>query len=157
MIPSCKTSYPDWRFCGFTQFLHADTGTVHQSRPWPSPTPFVPHHYTWQQPIAEAVTSCSLQRPRFDPKPVHVGYVMNEMAMEQVFFEYFGFPCKYHFTSALYAYFIHLPLTRYNLSNWATDSIIKQHNFVTIYKQLVSHSTLHCFMHSTKSCYIIWE
>ena len=101
MIPNCKTSYPDWGFCGFTQSLHANTGTVLQSRPRPSPTPFVPHHYRRQQAIAEAVTSCSIQRPKFDPKPVHVGYVMNEMAMEQVFSQYFGFPYKYHSTSAL--------------------------------------------------------
>jgi len=143
MIPSCKISYPDWGFCGFTQFLHANTGTVPQSRPWPFPTQLVPHYYVWQQAIAEPVTSCPLQRLRFDPKPVHAGYVMNEMGMEQVFSKYFGFPCKYHSTSSLYSYFIYLPLAQYNLSKWATDSIIKQQNFVTIHKHLVLHSTLH--------------
>ena len=143
MIPSCKTSYPDWGFHGFTLSLHANTGTVPQSRPWQSPISFVPHHYTWQQAITEAVTSCSLQKPRFDPKPVHVGYVMDNVALEHVFSEYFGFPCMYHSISALYAYFIHIPLTQCILNNWANDSINKQNNYVTTHKHLAPQSTLH--------------
>jgi hypothetical protein len=37
---------------------------------------------------------CSLPwRAEFDPGSGQVGFVVDKVALEQVFFEYFGFPC----------------------------------------------------------------
>jgi hypothetical protein len=43
--------------------------------------------------------------PRFDPRLGHVGFVLNEVALGQVFSEYFGFPCQFSFHHLLH---IHL-------------------------------------------------
>jgi hypothetical protein len=42
--------------------------------------------------MAQAVTTLALYRPGFDPRPVHVGSVVNEVALGLVFSKYFGFP-----------------------------------------------------------------
>jgi hypothetical protein len=61
-------------------------------------------HYVTGHTMALAV-SFFLWRPGwFSPRPVHVGFVMDEVALGQVF------PCYYLCTSAPYAYFIHVPL-----------------------------------------------
>ena len=39
------------------------------------------------------VAGISPRRPGFDPGPVHVGFMLDKVALGQVFFpEYFGFP-----------------------------------------------------------------
>jgi hypothetical protein len=43
----------------------------------------------------------SSQRPRFAPRSVHVGFVMNKLVMGQVFSKIFGSPCQYLSTMAL--------------------------------------------------------
>jgi hypothetical protein len=44
--------------------------------------------------ITQAV---SRQRPGFDPRSDHVGFMMGKVALGQVFPEYFGFPCQFSF------------------------------------------------------------
>jgi hypothetical protein len=40
------------------------------------------------------------RRLRFDPESVHVGFLVDKVALGQVFLEYFGFPCQFHCTGA---------------------------------------------------------
>jgi hypothetical protein len=42
-------------------------------------------------------------------------FVVDKVALGQVFLQYFSFPCQYHSTNAPYS-FIHLPPTLYNVS-----------------------------------------
>jgi hypothetical protein len=44
--------------------------------------------------IAQAV---SRRLPVFDPRSGHVGFVVDKVALGQVFSEYFGFPCQFTF------------------------------------------------------------
>jgi hypothetical protein len=37
------------------------------------------------------------RRPGFEPRSGHVGFVVEEAALDQVFSEYFGFPCQFSF------------------------------------------------------------
>jgi hypothetical protein len=37
------------------------------------------------------------RRPGFEPGSGHVGFVVDEMVLGQVFSEYFGFPCQSFF------------------------------------------------------------
>jgi hypothetical protein len=48
--------------------------------------------------------------------PVHLGFVVDEMSLAQVFSEYFGFPLSVLFPYDPYS-FIHLSLTLYKLKN----------------------------------------
>jgi len=43
----------------------------------------------------------------FNPKPAHVGFVVDKVTLGQVFLVYFSFPSSFHQSST----FIHLPLT----------------------------------------------
>jgi len=36
-------------------------------------------------------------RPTFSPRPVHVGFVVDKVAMGQIFYEYFSFPLSVSF------------------------------------------------------------
>jgi hypothetical protein len=38
----------------------------------------------------------------FYPKPGYVGFVVDEVALGQAFFEYFGFPCQFSFHKLLH-------------------------------------------------------
>jgi hypothetical protein len=38
----------------------------------------------------------------FEPRSVHVGFVVNKVALRQVFSEYFGFPCQFSFHQLLH-------------------------------------------------------
>jgi hypothetical protein len=70
--------------------------------------------------MAQAVSRCPLIAEAWlqsQASPVHVGIVVDEVAMAQDFSEYFGFPCQYHSTNTSYS-FIHLSPTLCNLSNW---------------------------------------
>jgi Zn-dependent M28 family amino/carboxypeptidase len=40
--------------------------------------------------------------PRFDPRSGHVGFVVDKVALGQVFSEYFGFPCRSSFHQLLH-------------------------------------------------------
>jgi hypothetical protein len=42
-------------------------------------------------------------RPGFEPRSGHVGFVVDKVALEQVFSEYFGFPCQISFHRLLHA------------------------------------------------------
>jgi hypothetical protein len=63
----------------------------------------------------QTVADFSPRRFRFDHRPVHVRFVMDKVALRQVFPQYFRFPCQYHSTNAPHS-FIHLPPTLYNVS-----------------------------------------
>jgi hypothetical protein len=44
----------------------------------------------------------SVRRPEFDPWSDQVGFVVDKVALEQVFSEYFGFPCQSSFHHLLH-------------------------------------------------------
>jgi hypothetical protein len=46
------------------------------------------------------VTGLLPWRPGFDPGSVYVGFVVDKVALGQVFPEYFVFPCQFHSTGA---------------------------------------------------------
>jgi hypothetical protein len=50
--------------------------------------------------LTQLVTGLSPRRPGFDPRSVHVGFVVDKVALGQVFSEYFGFPRQFHSTGA---------------------------------------------------------
>jgi len=52
------------------------------------------------------------QRPRFDPRPVLVGFMVGQVALGQVLLEHFSFHHQNHFTSAPYTSCLYL----YNVS-----------------------------------------
>jgi hypothetical protein len=63
----------------------------------------------------------SSQRPGFNLTPGHVEYVVNEVALGQVFSPSTSvFSWHYHSTNVPHS-FIHLSLTPYNVSNWHTQ------------------------------------
>jgi hypothetical protein len=65
--------------------------------------------------IKEQSRYLSPRRRCFDPSLVCVGFVVDKLALGQLFFlEYFRFPSQCHFTNNPYA-FIRLPPTRCNL------------------------------------------
>jgi hypothetical protein len=37
------------------------------------------------------------RQPRFEPRSVHVEFVVEKVALGQLFSEYFGFPCQFSF------------------------------------------------------------
>jgi hypothetical protein len=39
--------------------------------------------------------------PRLEPRPGHVGFVMDKVALKQVFYEYFGYFCQFSFHQLL--------------------------------------------------------
>jgi hypothetical protein len=41
------------------------------------------------------------RRPEFEPRSSHVGFVVDKVALGQVFSEYFGFPCQFAFRHRL--------------------------------------------------------
>jgi hypothetical protein len=41
------------------------------------------------------------QRPSFDPRSNHVGFVLDKLTRGQAFCEYFGFPCQFSFHQLL--------------------------------------------------------
>ena len=63
--------------------------------------------YVWatQNTSSFLVAGPSPRRPRFDLRPVRVGFVVYGyvVALAHVFSGYFRFPCQYHFTSAPYS------------------------------------------------------
>jgi hypothetical protein len=44
--------------------------------------------------IAKAVTGFPPRRPGYDPRSGHVGFMVHKVPLEQVFPEYYGFPCQ---------------------------------------------------------------
>jgi hypothetical protein len=47
--------------------------------------------------IGRAIAQAVRRRPGFGPKSGHVAFVMNKVALEQVYFEYSSFPCQFSF------------------------------------------------------------
>jgi hypothetical protein len=58
--------------------------------------------------VAQVVSAClSLRRPGFAPMSVHVGFVVDKVALGQFFSEFFGFPLSVSFHRGLsYSYII---------------------------------------------------
>jgi hypothetical protein len=56
--------------------------------------------------IAEAVSR--RRWPGFEPSSGHVGFVVDKVALGQVFSEYFGFPCQFSFQRLLHIHHHHL-------------------------------------------------
>jgi hypothetical protein len=44
------------------------------------------------------------RRPGFLPRSGHVGFLVDIIALEQVFYEYFGFPCQFSFHRLLHTH-----------------------------------------------------
>jgi hypothetical protein len=57
----------------------------------------ISHYLLHYKNHAIAQAGFQLRRPGFDPKSVHVGFVVDKVAMGQVFSEYFGFSCQFSF------------------------------------------------------------
>jgi hypothetical protein len=49
----------------------------------------------------------SPRRPEFDPRSGHMGSVVDKVAVEQIFSEYFGFPCQFSFQRLLHNHHHH--------------------------------------------------
>jgi hypothetical protein len=54
--------------------------------------------------LRRLVTGFPPRRPGFEPRSGPVGFVVNKVALEQVFSEYFGFPCQFSFHRLLHTY-----------------------------------------------------
>jgi hypothetical protein len=54
--------------------------------------------------LRRLVTGFPPRRPEFKPGSGHVGFVVDELALGQVFSEYFGFPCQLAFHLLLHNY-----------------------------------------------------
>jgi hypothetical protein len=52
--------------------------------------------------LRRLVTGFPLRRPGFEPRSGHVGFVVDKVALVQVFSEYFGFPCQFSFHRLLH-------------------------------------------------------
>jgi hypothetical protein len=50
--------------------------------------------------LRRLVAGLSPRMPGFDPGSVHVEFVVDKVALGQVFPQYFGFPCQFHSTGA---------------------------------------------------------
>jgi hypothetical protein len=46
----------------------------------------------------------TLRRPGFDPESGHMGFVVDKVALKQVFSEYFGFSCQFSFRKMLHTH-----------------------------------------------------
>jgi hypothetical protein len=44
------------------------------------------------------------RRPGFEPRSGHVGLLVDELPLGQIFSEYFGFPCKFSFHRLLHTH-----------------------------------------------------
>jgi len=66
------------------------------------------------------VAGFSLQRPRFSPRPVHVGFVMDRVALGHVFLQVLQFSL---FSIILQMYHTHIYPSTFNTINLLTDSI----------------------------------
>jgi hypothetical protein len=64
----------------------------------------------------QLVTAFSQWRTDFNPRPVHVGFVVKKVAVGQTFLPVLKFSHKYHSTKTPYP-FIHLPLMLHDLNN----------------------------------------
>jgi hypothetical protein len=53
--------------------------------------------------LRRLVSGFQQRRPGFEPRPVHVGFVVDKVVLRQVFSEYFGFPCQFSFHRLLQA------------------------------------------------------
>jgi hypothetical protein len=58
--------------------------------------------------LRRLVVGFPTQRPGFEPGSGHVGLVVDEVALGQVFSEYFGFPSNLHSTSCSTIYHLGL-------------------------------------------------
>jgi hypothetical protein len=52
--------------------------------------------------LRRLVAGFSPRRPVFDPRSGHVGFVVDKVALGQVFSEFFDFPCQFSFHRLLY-------------------------------------------------------
>jgi hypothetical protein len=53
--------------------------------------------------ILRSVAGLSPRRPKFDSRSIHVRFVVDKLALRQVFLHYRCFPCQYNATNAPYA------------------------------------------------------
>jgi hypothetical protein len=65
--------------------------------------------------LRQSVTCHSLHKPGFNPRLVHVGFVMEKSGSGTL--STLVLHCQYRFTNAKYSHFIHLPPTLHNISN----------------------------------------
>jgi hypothetical protein len=64
--------------------------------------------------LRRLVACFPLRRHGFSPRSGHVGFVVDRVALWQVFFEYFGFPCQFSFYQILHT---HLRVSSGDLTN----------------------------------------
>jgi hypothetical protein len=51
------------------------------------------------------VAGFPVRRPGFEGRSGHVGFVVNKVALGQVFSEYFGFPCQFLSSSIIWGWY----------------------------------------------------
>jgi hypothetical protein len=74
--------------------------------------------------LRQLVNSFLVWRPGFNPRPVHVGFVVDKVAMRQVFSPLLPiFPCHYYSTNAPQSFLIPLSPMLYNLCTWRCHSV----------------------------------
>jgi hypothetical protein len=58
--------------------------------------------------IAQAVSLCQFppRQPWFERRSGHVGFMVDKVALGQVFSEYFGFPCRFSFHQLLHIHIL---------------------------------------------------
>jgi hypothetical protein len=56
--------------------------------------------------LRQFVAGFSSRKPRFDPRPVHIGFVVGKVALGQFISapSTVVFPCEYHFTNVTYSF-----------------------------------------------------
>jgi hypothetical protein len=52
------------------------------------------------------VTGFPQRRPGFEPRSGHEGFVVDKVALGQVFFEYFSFPCQFSYHRLLHTHYL---------------------------------------------------
>jgi hypothetical protein len=56
--------------------------------------------------MTQVVPGLSSKRPEFAPRSVHVGFMVDKVALGQVFLQFFVFPCQYHSTMGLHTHIL---------------------------------------------------
>jgi hypothetical protein len=90
--------------------------------------------------LSRLVVGLSQRRSGFAPRSVHVGFVVNEVALEQVFLKHFlVLPCQYHSPVALHP---HILLGGWTIGQWVAAAQTHILTLSTLTTVLSSHLCL---------------
>jgi len=109
--------------------------------------------------ITQAVRCISLLMRKFDPRPVPVGLLMDEMALRQGFSLYtYAFSCQYYSTNTPYSFllsFIHSWMYCFVYSFIQPASHTFFFSFIHSSSQPAIHSSFRLFIHPASQPYIL--